>query len=188
MTQQEYKQKKRECWENFKFDRRPLNTDKKIFDFIFDRAYTLGKQEKDAEGEEMLTVSRKKVQEEYAIISEELSYHDAGTKDYTAWHYIKMIFEEFFGSKCLPDRLSEVKRDLSEIKRDLSEPKEDKHFDNILKEGFRGHNRLHIAAQIVAALYANHQAAKGFKSIEEIVHKALDIADTLIKESEKGGK
>lgn len=49
-------------------------------------------------------------------------------------------------------------------------------------------NRLHIVAQIVAAIYANHQAAKGFKSIEELVHKALDIADTLIKESEKGGK
>ena len=49
MTGIEYEQKKAECWENFKFARRPLNTDKKIFDFIFDRAYTLGKQEKDAE-------------------------------------------------------------------------------------------------------------------------------------------
>lgn len=49
MTQAEYEQKKRECWENFKFARRPLNTDKKVFDYIFDRAYALGKQEKDAE-------------------------------------------------------------------------------------------------------------------------------------------
>lgn len=61
------------------------------------------------------------------------------------------------------------------------------YFDRIIKDGFRGHNRLHIAAQIVAAIYANYQAAKGFKSIEEIVRKSLDIADTLIKESEKGG-
>lgn len=50
MTNQEYEQKKRECWENFKFARRPLNTDKKVFDYIFDRAYALGKQEKDAKG------------------------------------------------------------------------------------------------------------------------------------------
>lgn len=69
-----------------------------------------------------------------------------------------------------------------------SQPVTDCHdFNHILKDGFRGHNRLHIAAQIVAALYANYQAAKDFKSIEELVRKALDITDTLIKESEKGG-
>lgn len=68
-----------------------------------------------------------------------------------------------------------------------SQPMTDCHdFDRIVKDGFRGHNRLHIAAQIVAALYANYQAAKNFKSIEELVRKALDITDTLIKESEKG--
>lgn len=60
-------------------------------------------------------------------------------------------------------------------------------IDDIIKNSFRERNRLHIAAQIVAALYANYQAAKGFKSMEELVHKALDITDTLIKESEKGG-
>lgn len=60
-------------------------------------------------------------------------------------------------------------------------------IDDIIKNSFREHNRLHIAAQIVAAIYANRQAAKGFKSMEKLVHKALDITDTLIKESEKGG-
>ena len=70
-----------------------------------------------------------------------------------------------------------------------SQPVTDCHdFDNIVNRGFRDHNRLHIAAQIVAAIYANNQAVKGFKSIEEIVRKALDIADALIKKSEKGGK
>ena len=63
----------------------------------------------------------------------------------------------------------------------------DKWFDNILKDSFREHNKLYIATQIVAAIYSNHQAAKGFKSIEEIVRKSLDIANTLIKESEKEG-
>lgn len=63
----------------------------------------------------------------------------------------------------------------------------DTQLDKILINSFRDYNKLNIAAQIVAALYANHQAAKGFKSIEELVRKALDITDTLIKESEKGG-
>lgn len=61
-------------------------------------------------------------------------------------------------------------------------------FDTILKDSFRNERRLNIAAQIVAAIYSNHQAAKGFKSIEEIVRKPLDIANILIKESEKDGK
>lgn len=39
MTQQEYEQKKRECWEEF--TTMPLY---KAFDFAFDRAYVLGKK------------------------------------------------------------------------------------------------------------------------------------------------
>ena len=53
MTQQEYEQKKRECWKQFCKDN---GIDQKVnisifdaFDQIFDRAYALGKQEKDAE-------------------------------------------------------------------------------------------------------------------------------------------
>lgn len=58
----------------------------------------------DAEGEdEMLFVSRKRVQEEYAILSKELSRRDTDAEDYIAWNYAKMTFEELFGSKCLPD-------------------------------------------------------------------------------------
>ena len=35
-----------------------------------------------------------------------------------------------------------------------AEPKEDKHFDNILKDSFRDHNRLHIAAMMVPSVMA----------------------------------
>lgn len=45
MTSKEYNNKKRECWEKVKFAFRAPNTDRKTFDFIFDRAYALGKQE-----------------------------------------------------------------------------------------------------------------------------------------------
>lgn len=44
MTQQEYEQKKHECWEHIKFALRAPNTYRKIFGIIFDRAYTLCKQ------------------------------------------------------------------------------------------------------------------------------------------------
>lgn len=243
MERVEYKHKKRECWENFKFALRAPNTYRKIFDFIFDRAYALGKQtvtitqedvnkaareylltrqqarhnakkeedatlrdfdktikawdafdmeqayedganfalgkqEKDAEGEEMLTLPRKAIIQAYKkSCAKRATKYDVGYAD---------CLYNLFGSKCLPDETKNGAKDSAKEPKP-AEPKEDKHFDNILKEGFRGHNRLHIAAQIVAAIYANYQAAKGFKSIEELVRKALDITDTLIKESEKGG-
>lgn len=50
MTQEEYKQKRRECWEEFR-THVVCGTDnpKGWFERAFDRAYTLGKQEKDAD-------------------------------------------------------------------------------------------------------------------------------------------
>lgn len=59
----------------------------------------------------------------------------------------------------------------------------DNHFDNILKDGFREHNRLHIAATIAAGWLAYH----GMTSPETIAMDALAVADALIKECEKGG-
>lgn len=64
----------------------------------------------------------------------------------------------------------------------------DKYFDNILKDSFRNHNRLHIATQITASIYSNDKAASQFNSIEALVRKALDIADTLIAKAEKGAE
>lgn len=48
MTQQEYEHKKVDCW-NELFAANPTRCDIDAFDAIFDRAYALGKQEKDAE-------------------------------------------------------------------------------------------------------------------------------------------
>lgn len=62
MTQQEYEQKKRECWEEFCRMNPSHNKSifaKKTLDFAFDLAYALGKQEKDAE--EVLTCEKCKV-------------------------------------------------------------------------------------------------------------------------------
>lgn len=48
MTQQEYEQKKVDCW-NELFAANPTRCDIDAFDAIFDRAYALGKQEEDEE-------------------------------------------------------------------------------------------------------------------------------------------
>lgn len=68
----------------------------------------------------------------------------------------------------------------------------DKQFDNILKDGFHDHNRLHIAAQIVASMIGSDDWTtwRG-GSNKEIWHNmaksSLEIADALIAEAEKGG-
>lgn len=52
MTQQDYESKKRECWEEFKnevFNGNASHSPYGALSFAFDRAYALGKQEKDAE-------------------------------------------------------------------------------------------------------------------------------------------
>ncbi|ROT12475.1 hypothetical protein EEL50_11385 [Muribaculaceae bacterium Isolate-105 (HZI)] len=58
MTQPEYEQKKRECWEEFcdehLFDPHNIVT-QGIFGYAFDRAFVLGKQENDAEKKSALT-------------------------------------------------------------------------------------------------------------------------------------
>lgn len=56
MTQQEYEQKRRECWEEFMA--RPHENPQSLrrcFDYAFDRAYALGKQEKDVKKKPALT-------------------------------------------------------------------------------------------------------------------------------------
>lgn len=67
MNTKEYDQKKQECWENFKFARRSLNTDKKVFDYIFDRAYALGKEKETISQEEIEKASVEFADREYEI-------------------------------------------------------------------------------------------------------------------------
>lgn len=52
MAQQEYEQKRAECWDEFIRANPSHNKSifaRKVFGFAFDRAYALGKQEKEAE-------------------------------------------------------------------------------------------------------------------------------------------
>lgn len=176
MTQKEYEQKKAECWEEAsrRYDISLTNgIIHSAFNYAFDRAYVLGKQEKDAEGEEMLTCDRDVVRMLY---------------DRTDSVKVRQMLESLFGYRCLPDE-SNLSESLTGSEPKPSEPTESgtHSFDNILKDSFRGHNRLHIAAMITASIYSSDTIAKQFNSIEAIVRKSLDIADTLIAEAEKGG-
>lgn len=102
---------------------------------------------------------------------------------------------------------SEIKRELSKNSSESNpaEPTENKadeiadkainpieeYFDNIIKDGFREHNRLHIAAQIVASMIGSDDWTtwRG-GSNKEIWHNmaksSLEIADALITEAAKG--
>lgn len=53
-----------------------------------------------------------------------------------------------------------------------------KQFDNIIKESFRNHNRLQLAATILAGLLASGKEKRP-------VRRALSLADALIKQSDK---
>ena len=118
MNHQEYDQKKRECWEEYTDMFHRNLAARYVFDKIFDRAYALGKQEikqeikqeTDAEGEEMLTVPRNKVQELYAKAKDIYDlYTNATCINSLESHAIDIstgkmkILDTLFGSKCLPD-------------------------------------------------------------------------------------
>ena len=72
----------------------------------------------------------------------------------------------------------------------------DKHFDNILKDGFHDHDRLHIAAMAMQGILSNADRMKGYEHIatappcEEltvvVARNALRYADELIRQSGKG--
>lgn len=186
----------------------------------------------DAEGEEMLTVPRSKVQEKWQRAYEQEAKYSKTEQNPTTreeLYYnrgIMSVIDTLFGSKCLPDNVDSLEPkpaepkfkvgDYARYKGDVhkvvattkdnrcylnkilgsidesdlepyNEPKEDKQFDNIIKDSFSKERRLTIATQITASIYSNREAAKQLGSIEAIVRKALDIADTLITESEKGG-
>lgn len=56
MTQPEYDQQKRECWEEYLSEHKTTYT-RTAFDYAFDRAYSLGKQEKEAEENRTIKVN-----------------------------------------------------------------------------------------------------------------------------------
>lgn len=169
----------------------------------------------DAEGEEMLTVSRNNVMAYYRDAQEdEEKYHPAGENACNNMYQRavgrRQMLKHLFGSECLPDELNEDNFAKSEPKP--AEPKNDgtrqkqyvpknaesgtHSFNHILKDGFREHNRLHIAAMAMQGLLSNADRMNKYEYVATeppcdelavvVARAALRYADVLIAECEKG--
>lgn len=104
MNNQDYEQKKRECWEEF--TTMPLY---KAFSFAFDRAYALGKKEikqeikQETDAEDILCVSREKVKEAFDTAKKIATSKMSSKMLSGAADMVCKTLDILFGSKCLPD-------------------------------------------------------------------------------------
>lgn len=130
------------------------------------------------EADEVLTVSRKQVQKMYAF-NEDILFLDP---THSGAKLLKAKLYALFGSKCLPDE--EVKPAEPELRSDGTA-----HFDNIITDGFRDHNRLQIAAMALQGILSNYQMlqnlTEGETTTEGVLNcvatAALRYTDTLIE-------
>lgn len=191
MTQQEYKQKKRECWENFcdehLFDPHNIVT-QGIFGNAFDRAYALGKQEKDANEEESQPSPKFHPGDKVLNLCDGYVYGvigKTGRHHYALKGFPRDVHEEYLKpceEPCAdPKPLSQNPPENCD-KANLISTDDSKMFDDILSRDFREHNLLHVAAQLLAGLLASGRSTG---SGLDLVRQAFDLADTLITESSK---
>lgn len=109
-------------------------TENELFDYIFGEHNLTS----DAEGEEMLTVSRKQVQELYEAMQSEQKctdvYNQISAEDRAAMLYA------LFGSKCLSEEVTKMEPIKTKVSVYLATQAEDKEFRQLLHEnGFRWH-------------------------------------------------
>lgn len=160
----------------------------------------------DAEGEELLTCEKYKVEEALNYCDELDSI--SGSNNMLNWG--KQMIVYLFGSKCLLDA-REFNFARSEPKP--AEPKNEDtsqeqcvpknaesgthSFNRTLKDGFHDHNRLYIAAMAMQGILSNSDRMKGYEHVattppcEEltvvVARNALRYADELLRQSGKGG-
>lgn len=81
------------------------NARAKVQERIVTLEYFFGKHNltSDAEGEEMLTVSRKRVQEIYTQNQNEIIRENVSSSDKDCYETVNEVLKTLFGSKCLPD-------------------------------------------------------------------------------------
>ena len=107
MTDKEYQDKKRECWEEFK--RTNLDGEVRwqpvdrydVFCAAFDRAYALGKQEKDAEDDKTLKVNRQLFCRLCADADDYINEHlEEEDSDYTYYQGRSDALHELYRGEC----------------------------------------------------------------------------------------
>ncbi len=144
----------------------------------------------DAEGEEMLHIRRSEVIRRYEAYSKE-SANVKNNESYLQFCEGRLnALTNLFGSKCLPDEIKPTESGrVEEPKHHIPDPA--KMMDGIVKDGFREHNRLHIAAMLAAGILANRKLTE-WQDIDRetnpgIVKASLRYADALMKAAKRGG-
>ena len=107
MTNQDYEQKKRECWEEFKRTNldsevqwQPVNR-YDVFCAAFDRAYALGKHEMDAEDDKTLKVNRQLFCRLCADADDYINEHlEEEDSDYTYYQGRSDALHELYRGEC----------------------------------------------------------------------------------------
>lgn len=77
----------------------------------------------DAEGEEMLTVSRKQVQEIYTQNQNEIARENVSSSDKDCYETVNEVLKTLFGSKCLPDNVDSLDSNVDSLEPKPAEPK-----------------------------------------------------------------
>lgn len=190
MTDKDYEQKRRECWEKFK--RTNLDGEVQwqpvsrydVFCAAFDCAYALGKQEKDADEEPQPAEPKFKVGDKVriscafnsgeiwdSVLNGRVATIAGCYRESNNWIYCFKEpirdFAEFWLEPCTEQGTLHCPSSETECYIAVPVPKMDE-------------QRLNIATHITAAIYANYDVAKCFESIEAIVRKAVETADALI--------
>ena len=155
----------------------------------------------DEEGEEILYVKASQAKELYQY-AEEREKGRAPRESEEEWYqgYMKAM-QDLFGSKCLPDANED---NFVSIEPQPAEPKnegtsQEQHvpknvesgthsFNHILKDDFRDHHRLHIAAMIAQGIMTNSNPQMVDMKVERMVDLAILTADALIKKVEGDSK
>ena len=171
----------------------------------------------DAEGDELLTCEKSKAMQLYSHLLD-LVENERISEHYSEWcdlerEYIALfgenVFADYFGSKCLPDahevNFTSIEPKPAETKNEGTHqeqcvPKNAESgthsFSHILKDSFRNHNRLHIAAMAMQGILSNADRMKKYQYVATkppctelavvVARKALRYADVLIAECKKG--
>ncbi len=191
MTQTDYGQKKRECWLELIGNAQLYSLSRcDIFSATFDRAYALGKQERDAVGEPKYSIGQLVYLNgvKFPFKVTDFSFHEGGEFRYSVLGRNETYTE---------DELSPA--DNVNLSQETANC--DKQFDKILNDSLRERNRLNIAAMIEPALiscpdlwkrHGNYYAGPGKETRYSFAKLALEYADALIAECEsfeqKGGR
>lgn len=138
----------------------------------------------DAEGEEMLTVSRKQVLEIYQYNEDILSLDPT----HSGAILLNGTFQELFGSKCLPDNVDILADNVDSLEQKTTDLNTDRPTCTDVCSSQIDGRRLRIAAQMVPHVIGTVPLADTDNGYcKAVAVRARMLADALIAECMKGG-